>query len=116
MEAATGGEGCTTPGEPDVVCELGTLDPGESKTITVRLPADETGTVINFAGVESDGVDDGSNNSDSATTVVEESYQARILAADPEGFYRLGESSSEGGLNDSSPNNNDGLYGESSHR
>lgn len=57
-------------------------------------------------------MDDGSNNSDSATTVVEESYQARILAADPEGFYRLGESSSEGGLNDSSPNNNDGLYGE----
>lgn len=68
--AATQGS-CT--GAAPVVCALGSLGPGASATVTVKLAARAVGTVVNQATVKATEVDpDAANQSSSAATTVAE--------------------------------------------
>ena len=70
IDSATATQGaCTIAG--GLSCAIGTMEPGDSVTITVDATATASGTLVNTATVVSDTTDpDASDNSDSATVEV----------------------------------------------
>jgi uncharacterized repeat protein (TIGR01451 family) len=71
FKSATGDGVTCNESERIVTCELGTVEAGTSKTVTITVTATTEGSKVNTATVESDVAETGSApNSDSATTIV----------------------------------------------
>lgn len=72
LASATASQGtCETAGGDRVTCELGTLAPGATATVTLEVSARKAGTITNTATVTTTDPDsDPANNQDTETTVI----------------------------------------------